>query len=1368
MKLKLTLSMIAATAIALNANCNCQDDECVNNYATLDSVYPPFGSDELYPVDVEMVVEFETEMDPAATVIKAYNSAGEVALVSPTGEWGPSSIGEPNRILKINPATWWGLNETVQVELDAKTAAGCGLENRFSTIFETLPTCPPDGDEPRLVTTSLVLDLPTGTDQTTAEVIFDTEMNPETLTGENVWIQGPDGLTVEQIVVDGTSVFITIGNIAGNGSYIIVFGNDVTDLCTDPVDNAVVFLQIGVDDVLPTVIDAQFPPGSISCGESTTQVEITFSEPVVGMSTGSPGIQIDNGASVTVLSGSDAGPYVLQLNDLADGQVYAFTLTSDIRDLSGNSVSPNPWVRLVLVCSDECLLADYAEVERLSSTGAQCVPTGSAGNTNSATAEQVTQEIGFDWLEQDYLNIQGRLQLFDTGCLEYSDIFRLGIASKTQEYTLQITALIDGANAPSQAVTASGPSGGISVCILNAGFTEVECIDGIEIDPPGSVGSGNRSLIGGVHFVEGAEYYLKIEGLPDIAPPSEEYLEYCLTLSAVPFPAVTGCGESCAAPCKVADAEQVSGAPPSYRWRFLPGVFTANDKTSFGTCDTSTGYDGVVEYTKTSPASTYLVVKYDQSEYLTGLSSTYDPIVAVYDSCTSTTPIWCQAGTLTMENFLAVGPGTYYVWFGVEAFSTTAQFQGGEVSIREYTPGQGESCANPFPALTTGLNPIFGFSNFRSENPDCIAAGNLMWFEYTLTSQSATLTANAPGVMAVYESATGRRVECTTDASATGNSITLHGTAGEVFCIAFPFPGNTVSSLTIADPPVLGQVVYSWNAPTPAALPLVGLTTTCTVLTGYNTSFTVTETQTVLDMDVRVRLNNSHPYEIDANLQYDNGVGPVVCVPLTTDFGSTVYPAGMSRISYDDEATQMVNSSTFNTRPREGNFRPYGTAGLGFNDGNPMNGTYTLQISDDYAGIGVANIEGWDLYLSYGSLNPGEKCSNPHIPLTVGTNPIVQDSRFGFDRPSCFGPTEKVDFYTFTLTGGMDLLTIQTGAPGNVALIVGGTQIACLGDLSVAPADYWVGPDAEVCIAVGQGATVPSITVGMSTSPCVNGLTGTTTATWTPTITTMYWMIADDSPTGVIYYSNLSSVYRVSKTGGTTTTVLTSTALGYAAVMTSTGEIFGVDNVTGSNQVYRLFDGVTWAPTLWGTIPTTSTFYAMDVRGPDLVLMEYSTLSTRFWTVPVACGAPPCAGTQIGITSTNLRYGVDLAVDNSNYYVVGRDYSVSTTCSGILRWDPLTGTGVTLFPGSPCYSTLGNGLAAFDTDADGTANWLYHRYYSSGDLRYICNPSGTSYFTGTVSPVFGTDLVYDFASSEALNEVYVLDDSSPYEIRIAN
>jgi len=123
--------------------------------------------------------------------------------------------------------------------------------------------------------------------------------------------------------------------------------------------------------------------------------------------------------------------------------------------------------------------------------------------------------------------------------------------------------------------------------------------------------------------------------------------------------------------------------------------------------------------------------------------------------------------------------------------------------------------------------------------------------------------------------------------------------------------------------------------------------------TSFNSVLTVTDDDTVLDVEVRLNIIHTYTGDLDIFL-----IGPdATRVELTTDSGGS----GNDFVDtiFDDEATVSITSGS---APFTGRYQPEGD--LSTLDGIPANGDWTLEVTDD-AGGDTGQLTSWDLILTF-------------------------------------------------------------------------------------------------------------------------------------------------------------------------------------------------------------------------------------------------------------------------------------------------------------------------------------------------------------------------------------------------------------------
>ena len=137
-----------------------------------------------------------------------------------------------------------------------------------------------------------------------------------------------------------------------------------------------------------------------------------------------------------------------------------------------------------------------------------------------------------------------------------------------------------------------------------------------------------------------------------------------------------------------------------------------------------------------------------------------------------------------------------------------------------------------------------------------------------------------------------------------------------------------------------------------------GDATSCGAARAATRSMVVTRTDYMHDVEVELNLRHTFTSDLDIFLGFAPATGTPICVELSTDNGG----GGDSYLGtlFDDDAATSI---TAGTPPFTGRFRPEQPLAALVNV--PMNGTWTLYISDD-AGGDTGTLESWSVTIGYG------------------------------------------------------------------------------------------------------------------------------------------------------------------------------------------------------------------------------------------------------------------------------------------------------------------------------------------------------------------------------------------------------------------
>jgi trimeric autotransporter adhesin len=300
-----------------------------------------------------------------------------------------------------------------------------------------------------------------------------------------------------------------------------------------------------------------------------------------------------------------------------------------------------------------------------------------------------------------------------------------------------------------------------------------------------------------------------------------------------------------------------------------------------------------------------------------------------------------------------------------------------------------------------------------------------------LVSKFATVDCAVPGITNVQiTNVTGNSADVTFDTTEPTNAVAHFGTT--------PPPGGSVTNPTLATSHTVhlsglsGCTAYvvSVSATDPSgntgsndnAGAYYGFVTLANVTPSYPSTDTpkpipdvrtppvlspivVSETKTVLDVNVKINITHTFDGDLDIFLIAPNGTR----VELTTDNGGT--DENFVNTVFDDEAATSI---TTGTAPYTGSFKPEGF--LSTVDGIPANGTWTLEITDD-GNVDSGTLNSWELQLTF----PAEPCP------TVGQVTLDKASY------QCT-ETAQIQVVDFSILGqGSQLVTVTSAAePGGV------------------------------------------------------------------------------------------------------------------------------------------------------------------------------------------------------------------------------------------------------------------------------------------------------------------------------------------------
>ncbi|MGD8377230.1 MAG: proprotein convertase P-domain-containing protein, partial [Acidobacteriota bacterium] len=195
-------------------------------------------------------------------------------------------------------------------------------------------------------------------------------------------------------------------------------------------------------------------------------------------------------------------------------------------------------------------------------------------------------------------------------------------------------------------------------------------------------------------------------------------------------------------------------------------------------------------------------------------------------------------------------------------------------------------------------------------------------------------------------------------------------------------------------------------------------------------TITVPDTATVVDLDVTVNVTHTYMGDLDLYLQGPNGIE----IELSTDNGGA--GDGYTETTFDDEAAVSIQAGT---APFTGSFRP--EQPLAAFLGMPAAGDWTLRVFDDSEGD-TGTLDSWSLHLRY----PARPCG-PH-PVYAG-HPLVGDACAPGEPGDADGVWDAGELVSFSLTLGNDGTEPVTGITARVTSMTSGAVV--IDDVAAVP-----------------------------------------------------------------------------------------------------------------------------------------------------------------------------------------------------------------------------------------------------------------------------------------------------------------------------
>jgi hypothetical protein len=257
----------------------------------------------------------------------------------------------------------------------------------------------------------------------------------------------------------------------------------------------------------------------------------------------------------------------------------------------------------------------------------------------------------------------------------------------------------------------------------------------------------------------------------------------------------------------------------------------------------------------------------------------------------------------------------------------------------------------------------------------------------------------------------------------------------------------------------------------------------------------------------------------------------------------------------------------------------------------------------------------------------------------------------------------------------------------------------------------------------------------------------------------VYYVVADQSPTGNVYFGGSTELWRMPKAGGNAQEItniagVTSSNLGYDMIVNG-NDLFTLESKSSGTTgfLWRISKdgGQTFGLTDFATFPAVPADTMDSATLYKGRIYMVTTDSTQIWSVDAgASSLPTTAKLEVSVSGEGSCMGI--AVDDKSFYL---------TCGDddrLVRIDRAT-SAVTLIGNSMDLSTTQNYLHAKDTTGDGVADFLY--YKAADDIVYFtCNPGGSTPYSdvlATWGTAWGT---YGLGFDAAQNKLYAFDDST--------
>lgn len=359
------------------------------------------------------------------------------------------------------------------------------------------------------------------------------------------------------------------------------------------------------------------------------------------------------------------------------------------------------------------------------------------------------------------------------------------------------------------------------------------------------------------------------------------------------------------------------------------------------------------------------------------------------------------------------------------------------------------------------------------------------------------------------------------------------------------------------------------------------------------------------------------------------------------------------------------------------------------------------------------------------TVDAGETCANAQVILAPGAINLSKVSNDRFDAPSCFTTLGPIDWYRYTVTEANVRIFANLAGELGVINAANGNELGCFDDAASLGFAANITPGTTLCLAVPSNAATTQLTI-LDPGDEYDGVGTTVTPlalSSTPAWTGERWLAA--SPTRL--YVGLED--RIFEVGKTSTVALlrdaadgvSAAVLGYGGVALDDESLFVLDDraTVDESRLTRLFDGLSFANTVWDPTPT---YVAQSARalGFDGASFIYATSEAGSTTLYMRNTGAPAAPVQVG-SHDAIGLVSGLAADDTYLYLAG----LGPEGEGIYRL-AVAGLGTPNGRLEPLAVGVDLDLAgsvSVQLDAASNASYLYFRTRDPSTVQAIAAPA---------------------------------------------